>query len=875
MEIKNSPLVRRQDGPDLVFYDDAHEPRVIKTGEWISAIDEIAKLPDLGDPVPLPEGATPTCKPFTKAGKAVCVFSAPSSVRAQQALNDINARPDTAGEIQPIRLNRLRAKEEDTSPVGAVITLSGYGALDVSESCVRTISVTHPSHESLRSVINELPATVGWLLVQTISGGPLPGQFLSAVEVLDRRKAAFCKIQCGIVGSRKDVLDIIDDNDNTRPEDLPKLAAAKGLATIDEHGSVISMAGVTVAKGRPKKSPVGIVVTVHDALRATSLCLKSLEEMDCGGGLNPRVYIIDDCSSPYVSEAIEATAIKNKWKLIRNESRIGYTLSVTLGIELAYKDGCEWAACLNSDTLVTNGWLYRMVRAGETDPKIGMVGPYSNQAVHQSVPQWLMQGDDPVSLAEKFAFTSKRCYPDALTPTGFCLLIRKSAWVKCGPFDHATYGEAYGEETEMWAQLIKAGMRAVLADDTFVWHQGHASYGVEQSQVSEGFAAKTFRERHGPLMDREAAKYNATADESIRYQAARTPRLACSTRPRLAFFLHEYGLYGGVLAITNIANRLIVKGWDVRFAVRSVNQKAMDALPSLTHPVSFGSKANFINHFAEEVFSEGILCATVWDTALPVAEVARKHRGIKTCYFVQDDETTFTDGANDRFVAEQPVVESYKMIEKKIINSLWVKERIEHEHKHKQTGCVYIPVGVDTSLFHPRKREDKTKTVLFFCRPETPRRGADLVHRVCKELAAKHPNIRLITYGGTVGDYPSSVEQLGTISQKRVADLYSQADVFLEASHTQGFGLQGLEAMASGCALVSTRNRGIDNYGVVDENCLLVEIGDEKASVNAILDLVKNTKKRKQLVEAGFKTAREFDWWGIADKWDTELKTLL
>ena len=99
--------------------------------------------------------------------------------------------------------------------------------------------------------------------------------------------------------------------------------------------------------------------------------------------------------------------------------------------------------------------------------------------------------------------------------------------------------------------------------------------------------------------------------------------------------------------------------------------------------------------------------------------------------------------------------------------------------------------------------------------------------------------------------------------------------MFLEASHTQGFGLQGLEAMASGCALVSTRNRGIDNYGIDQENCTLIDIGDHEAAVRSIIELVEDENKRTNYQNAGLKTASDFDWWGIAEKWDKELRALL
>lgn len=171
---------------------------------------------------------------------------------------------------------------------------------------------------------------------------------------------------------------------------------------------------------------------------------------------------------------------------------------------------------------------------------------------------------------------------------------------------------------------------------------------------------------------------------------------------------------------------------------------------------------------------------------------------------------------------------------------------------------------MDTSLFHPRPRPGKTPTVLMFYRPETAYRGGAMVERVCQELQAKNPGVRIVTYGGRSPKLGHAVEQMGRVPQRVVAELYSDADVFIECSTFQGFGLQGLEAMASECAVVSTRNLGIDNYGVDGENCRLVDVGDAEAAAAAALDLLDDRNALDSLTAAGMETAQEFDWGEIA-----------
>lgn len=55
-----------------------------------------------------------------------------------------------------------------------------------------------------------------------------------------------------------------------------------------------------------------------------------------------------------------------------------------MGIREAYNS--DYIILLNSDTIVTNGWIEKMIVAFENNPKIGILSPLSNAATYQNIP---------------------------------------------------------------------------------------------------------------------------------------------------------------------------------------------------------------------------------------------------------------------------------------------------------------------------------------------------------------------------------------------------------------------------------------------------------------------------------------------------------
>uniref|UniRef100_A0A6M3MBC3 Putative glycosyltransferase n=1 Tax=viral metagenome TaxID=1070528 RepID=A0A6M3MBC3_9ZZZZ len=883
-------LVCRQDGPGpLVVYSDRGEVVEIPLGCWVTAGRTSAQIEQFGGAQPLPAGAMVLIETVVN-GERLKVWESRSSKEAQREEQEgptVVAEPaglpagppadlgPAGAVIVPFdladgELGRLR--ERDLSVVVRT-AVAGKVSKEEQERARgdRDLVVCAPEDDLIGCAAEAVPEGVRW--VEVVCGDrPLSAdRFADAVFGLDNATWTVAGvIACGesvVVGAETmRTIKGIPSKDG-RPVFAALLAACLAVGdSPDINLSAIKgapkrlreAAKEQVLAGRDRQPPgVAVVVTVHNARRAVRFCLESLAACTFGGQLKPEVIIVDDQSRPDVQDQIDRIAGPHGWTVVRNKERLHYTRSAQAGIEVALRHGADWVCLLNSDTVVSDGWLWRMVRVGLEDDRIGLVGPLSNDAVSASV---RIKGADPSSVARRLAYASRKRRPDIPTPTGFCLLIRRECWEKHGPFDHEYYGDAYGEECELWARMVKDGGRAVLADDAYVWHQGHASYGAAAGFVLEKKAHDLVQARHNTLLKERGPRFRDRREQDVAYVEGRLDRCRWAGRPRVCFYSNEFGMYGGVIAMAEVANRLAVRGWDVRWVTLQAEARALAQIPLVTRPIVFETHAAIVNEFKDRVFSEGVLVASVWNTANYVAEITQAAKGIKPVYFIQDYESEFTGPDGQLYTAPQNVWETYGKIGTKIVNSEWVHKLIVE--KHKATGAEVIHVGVDLDVFYPGPPE-RDRQVLFFYRPSTPRRGHRLVERVCAALHDRDPSIRLRAFGGT-GGLPPQVEQLGVISRDEVAEAFRAAGVFFEASSKQGFGLQGLEAMASGCALVSTKNQGIDSYGVDGRNCLTVSVDDEQAAVRAILTLLDDRPKRDALVAAGFRTAAAHDWWAIA-----------
>ena len=223
-------------------------------------------------------------------------------------------------------------------------------------------------------------------------------------------------------------------------------------------------------------NPIDVIIPIYNAFEDVVTCIDSVRRNLAS---NCRLVLIDDCSS---DERIAGFFAKLEAEsdprivLLKNSSNLGFVGTVNRGMSLSSND----VVLLNSDTIVTVRWLEKLNRCAVSDPTIGTITPFSNNAEICSFPLFCQNNSlDGVNIEVVNRAMEKAAapvYPDIPTAVGFCMYIRRTLLDKIGIFDAETFGLGYGEENDFCMRARHAGYRNVLCDDTFVAHIGNRSF---------------------------------------------------------------------------------------------------------------------------------------------------------------------------------------------------------------------------------------------------------------------------------------------------------------------------------------------------------------------------------------------------------------
>jgi GT2 family glycosyltransferase len=263
-----------------------------------------------------------------------------------------------------------------------------------------------------------------------------------------------------------------------------QLVDALGASLVDPYSGVSygSVRAERVAQQRDRR--VDVVVCVHNALPDVQACLDSVKRHRTQP--NQRLIIIDDGSDPPTTEYLRAFADDLPWVLMeRNERPHGYTTAANQGLRAS--DG-ELVVLLNSDTIVTEGWTEKLADALFSTAGAGIVGPLSNAASYQSIPEY-RSGRDQTAINEippslTIEDLNRYCeqwtlldiLPRVPLIHGFCFGISRKALDAVGLLDDVNFPRGYGEENDYCFRAIDAGFGLVVATHTFVYHAKSRSY---------------------------------------------------------------------------------------------------------------------------------------------------------------------------------------------------------------------------------------------------------------------------------------------------------------------------------------------------------------------------------------------------------------
>lgn len=615
------------------------------------------------------------------------------------------------------------------------------------------------------------------------------------------------------------------------------------------------------------QASVEIVVCVHNALPDVTRCLESVVLHTTAPY---SMILVDDGSEAETRDYLARFASTHGATLLRNEEPRRYTRAANQGLA---HSSADYVVLLNSDTIATPEWLDRMITCIESDPRIGIVGPLSNTASWQSIPQIESGGDwasNPLppdltadEMARFVARYSGRTYPHMPFLNGFCLLLRQRLINEIGTFDEDSFGQGYGEEDDLALRARKSGWQLALADDAYVYHAQSRSYSSSVRKQLSKRAGKILAQKHGLQIIEEGVStcINNRVLQGIRVRSqAMLDRQAWVGRGRAKyaglrtlFVLPIAAPGGGGNVVIDEARAMREMGVDVRiFNLKIYQSKFSSAYPDLDIPVIYGDEETLVQ-LAREYDA---VIATHNSSVAWLARIAPVRERPVRGYYIQGFEPYMYPRDTEDF---RKARDSYTLINDlvRFTKTEWTAQEVK---SNTGADCTVVGASVNIDFFRPRPREesdwpDRALKISAMIRPAAPYREPGLTMELLRQASKSYrQNAEFALFGTTLDDpgfaalprdFPWTLA--GVLSQKQVARLMNEVDIFVDFSSHQAMGLTAMEAMACGVAVIVPQRGGAACFARHEENSLVVDTLSEEACWQALQRLIEDHTLRSRL----------------------------
>ena len=340
---------------------------------------------------------------------------------------------------------------------------------------------------------------------------------------------------------------------------------------------------------------------------------------------------------------------------------------------------------------------------------------------------------------------------------------------------------------------------------------------------------------------------------------------------RVTFLLPAYAPVpvGGYKVVYEYANGLQRRGHQVtvvyprspipmasrlarfRGKIVEIRNRLVNSRPVSWFPVDARIQLRFTEDLREENIPEAeALIATSWLTARSVA-CAPESRG-KKFYLVQHHE--IWDGP------EEEVNATWVLPLHKIVVSRWLLELAGELGEGERT--TFVPCGMDFAhlqLTTPISHRSARIGMLFH--PAKWKGSLDGIEAL-EEVRRRVPALRAVLFGTEMrpDNLPEWMDYVCQPSPDQLAGIYNSCAVFLQPSWTEGWGLPATEAMACGCALVTTDNGGSATYAIHRETAVVVAPRDPQALAAGILRMLNDSAWRERIARNGHEYVQQFTW---------------
>ncbi|WP_166679188.1 glycosyltransferase family 4 protein [Paraburkholderia sp. BL6665CI2N2] len=252
--------------------------------------------------------------------------------------------------------------------------------------------------------------------------------------------------------------------------------------------------------------------------------------------------------------------------------------------------------------------------------------------------------------------------------------------------------------------------------------------------------------------------------------------------------------------------------------------------------------------FSRYIPNADVVVASLWRTA----EYVERYPACKgeKFYFIQHHETWSGP--------ERRVNQTLKSRTNKIVISGWLRDLVND----LSGGDAYqVPNPVDhNEFFVTAPIAGRRPVVSMLYSPHAWKGAADGVLAL-GHAKTQFPDMEAILFGTSprpdfLPEWIKYVQNPG----KRVLreEIYNASSIYLCPSWTEGWGLPALEAMACGCAIVTSDNGGTRDFVVAGENGLVVAPKAPRALSQALMSLLADSGRRMSFAASSVELAKQF-----------------
>ncbi len=208
----------------------------------------------------------------------------------------------------------------------------------------------------------------------------------------------------------------------------------------------------------PIAPSIDVIIPVYNAPLLTKRCIDSV--ITHLVQTIRTIYIQNDGSDNETREMLDSLPYKQV-DIFHSPKNQGFGKSVN---EAVTRSDADLILVLNSDTELFENFLPLLCKALAMDPKLAVISPTHNNITMHEPERYIRQPGDYIAT---YRFK------------GHAFLIRRATFITIGGFDLA-FGRGYFEDLDLSRRLDQQGWRMGVHPNTYIHHEGGASYGRGQ-----------------------------------------------------------------------------------------------------------------------------------------------------------------------------------------------------------------------------------------------------------------------------------------------------------------------------------------------------------------------------------------------------------